>query len=95
MARNDTVKIAITGATQLTNGDASQITLQNVGQTEFTIYPAVGLAAPDISLGGVILRPGDGFAATTIGAIFPGFAGANRVYATAKQALAQAFISHD
>lgn len=81
MARNDNVTLPPGAWTQLTNGDVTALRVQNIGNGAVLVKARVGagaLASPD---GSVTLDSLGMIEATTpLADLFPGIAGANRVY---------------
>ena len=81
-ARNDNVTLAAGAWTQITDGDVTALRVQNVGTGAIWIKARVGAGAL-ASLGGAICL--DSMVAIgadmTLADLFPGIAGANRVYA--------------
>jgi hypothetical protein len=94
MARNDNVEIPATTWTQLTNANASSIRVQSVSATEMMLQATNGVTAPSTLLGAIVLAGGNVLAADmTIAQLWPGVAGANRVWAFANTA-SVASVSH-
>ena len=84
MARNDNVEIPPYVWTQLTNANASSIRVQSVSATEMILQATNGATAPSTMLGTIVLGGGNVLAADmTIAQLWPGVAGANRVWAFA------------
>lgn len=96
MPRSETVLIPEdAGLVELTNSDAVNLTLQNTGETEIVLFPAVGANAPDTTKKGLRLSPGNGFVGITVAKLFPGLPGANRVHGDADDIYGEIYISHD
>jgi len=94
MARNDNVEIPRAVWTQLTNANASAIRVQSVSATEMMLQATNGVTAPSTLLGVIVLAGGNVLAADlTIAQLWPGVAGANRVWAFANTATV-ASVSH-
>lgn len=94
MAQNTTITVPPRTWTQLTNADATAITIQ----VQSTVNPifvkgTVGAVPPTSFLGCLQLNPPDQFVNQTLAHFFPGVAGVTRLYAYSEQE-AQVFISH-
>lgn len=84
MARNADVSIPARTWTQLTNGNVTELRLQVQGRFGIRIKATAGEVPPTNTGGSIEIRPGDGIAGDqTLAQLFPGVAGANRVYAYA------------
>jgi len=94
MARNNNVDIPLATWTQLTNANASAIRVQSVSATEMMLQATNGVTAPTTLVGVIVLTGGNVLAADlTIAQLWPGVAGANRVWAFAN-AVSVASVSH-
>jgi len=96
MARNNNVDIPLATWTQLTNANASAIRVQQVSGTSglLMLQSTNGVTAPTTLVGVIVLKSGDVLAADlTIAQLWPGVAGANRVWAFASTA-SVASVSH-
>ena len=94
MARNDNVEIPPAVWTQLTNANASSIRVQSVSGSEMMLQATNGTTAPTTQVGTIVLGGGNVLAADmTIAQLWPGVAGANRVWAFANTA-SVASVSH-
>lgn len=81
MAQNSTITIAADDWTQVTNGDATAVRVQNLG-SEVMFKAAVGAVKPTDAQGALFYSAGNGFdASVTLSNLFPGISGANRLYA--------------
>jgi hypothetical protein len=81
MPRNSTVSLAPGTWVELTAGDVTNITFQNVGDDDILVKAAVGAVAPADASGSFKYLPAQGEVNGAIAELFPGIAGANRVYA--------------
>lgn len=69
---------------QLTNADVTALRVQNLNGYEIKIKATVGAVAPTDATGAITILPYGAIAADlTLAQLFPGVAGANRVYAFA------------
>ena len=94
MARNNNVEIPPAVWTQLTNANASSIRVQSVSGSEMRLQATNGTTAPTTQVGTIALAGGAVLAADlTIAQLWPGVAGANRVWAFANTA-SVASVSH-
>jgi len=94
MALNNNVEIPRAVWTQLTNANALAIRVQSVSATEMMLQATNGVTAPTTLLGAIVLTGGNVLAADlTIAQLWPGVAGANRVWAFASTA-SVASVSH-
>jgi len=94
MARNDNVTIPRAVWTQLTNANATAIRVQSVSGSEMRLQATNGTTAPTTQVGTIALTGGAVLAADlTIAQLWPGVAGANRVWAFANTA-SVASVSH-
>lgn len=89
MARNTNVTLTAGAWTQLTAGDISAITFQNVSNApagagyEIVVKATVGANAPNSVDGAIRYDVGEGERVVALADLFPGISGANRVYAWA------------
>jgi len=95
MSRNSDVSIPARAWTQLTSNDVTAIRVTNIsGGVTFLLKATVGASAPTDRDGAIPLAPGATTATDlTLAQLFPGTAGANRVYAYA-QDVSSASVSH-
>lgn len=81
MPQNTTIDCAALSWTLLTNNDVTALRVANLGVEPVWLEAAVGAVPPTDTLGALPLRPGEILAADlTLAQLFPGIAGANRVY---------------
>lgn len=82
MAQNATVTVTRTW-TQLTNADATSITISNRGSEEIEIMGAASASAPAASDGvvGILMERGTAVVNRTLADLFPGITTPVRVYA--------------
>jgi len=89
MPANKIVSISDT-AVELTEADVTAITIVNHGPYDARIYGTTG-AAPGASDGYIVLGPGMAIINRDLADLFPGVAGADRVWA---EGAGQVFVSH-
>lgn len=97
MARSEEVTVSGDGTfTQLTNADATKITLKNQGENVVGLYgSATGTApTPDDADQGLVLFPGQAVVGVLVADLFPGVTGADRVFGRAQRDC-KVFVSHD
>ena len=90
MARNERVTLG-TGWTQLTNADATSITIQNTTGHPLEINGRNGATDPTTS--GMSVPAGEAILNKNLSDLFPGVSGANRVYARGADGQ-EVFVSH-
>lgn len=94
MARNETIVLTKGVWTQVTNANAAALRLTNLGQYTIQLKATNGAVAPADVSGAVPLRSGETLAADlTLAQLWPGVAGANRVYALSFEG-ASVSVSH-
>lgn len=93
MARNENLDLSPNSMTQLTNADASKITIQNASDNFVSIYANSSATNPDATDGHIILPPRGLLVNESISDLFPGISGADRVFAMAAHG-ARLFVSH-
>jgi len=82
MARNDDVTLVANIWTQLTNANAAAIRVANAGVSSVLLKATSGVAAPTNTTGSIVLNSGETLAADlTLAQLWPGVAGANRLWA--------------
>lgn len=81
MARNSTVTVPAVTWTQLTAGDVTAITFQNLGAATLKVKGTVGANAPSDDTGSISYTKFQGERNVLLSDLFPGVSGANRVYA--------------
>lgn len=95
MARNEIVALPQDTWTQLTNGDVTALTLQNLSGCSISVNATVGETAPGASDGGIEINPGNAVLQNLMLAdLFPGVAGAKRVWALCPGQAGKAMVSH-
>lgn len=83
MAQNTHISLPSGTWTLLTDSDVTAITFQNVSQNYIWIKGTVGASAPTNISGAIRYDFSEGEANIDLTDLFPGVAGANRVYALA------------
>lgn len=84
MARNDNVTCAPGAPVQLTNANAAAVRAHNLSGYTVTLQATAGTSPPASRAGGVVLQSLGTLAADmTLAQLWPGVAGANRVWAFA------------
>lgn len=82
MPSNTTITLTASVWTQITAGDVTALRVQNQGGYEVRLKATVGAVPPTDSAGALILQPYAAISADyALSSIWPGVAGANRVYA--------------
>jgi hypothetical protein len=96
MPRNDLVEINPGSWVELTAGDVTALSVHNVGAARLWVQATVGAIAPaGFQPIGRPVCTTDGFDADkTLAELFPGVAGANRVWAFCQGMIGHAFVSH-
>lgn len=80
MPGNTTVTVPANTWTQITSSDVSAITFQNLGTGGLAVLATVGATPPTSRSGSVEYPSMFGEANKSLGDLFPGILGANRVY---------------
>lgn len=80
MAQNTTVALTANTWTQLTDGNVTAMRALNLGTDSIWVQATVGAVAPSNTNGAVSLAPGK-VEILTLATMWPGVAGANRIYA--------------
>ena len=93
MAQQTTVAIPAGVWTQITDADATAVAFQNASGYAILIKGTAGATAPTNKAGAYIYNPGQGERAT-IADLFPGIAGANRLWALAEGFNGAVVVSH-
>lgn len=93
MAQNTTIQLSANTWTQLTNADVSAITFQNISSYHVFVKATADTTAPTSVSGAISYNPGQGERNTLISDLFPGIAGADRLWAFCDQAVS-VFVSH-
>lgn len=93
MAQNTNITVPANTWTQLTDGDVTAITFQNLSGDGLLVKGTVGAVAPTTLLGAASYNPGAGEANVLLSDLFPGVAGRNRVYAYSRIGC-EVFVSH-
>lgn len=93
MPQNTTKSVAAATWTQLTDANITTITFQNISGNFVLIKGTVGAVAPTDLSGAIRYNPGQGERNVALSDLFPGVAGANRVYAYAVDG-ASVVVSH-
>jgi hypothetical protein len=85
MAQNTTVSVSANTWTQLTDADVVNITFQNISSNFVLIKATADTSAPTDKNGAVRYNPGQGERFVAVSDLFPGVAGADRVWAWAEE----------
>lgn len=93
MPQNTTINTTANAWVQLTDANIATITFQNVGSNHILIKATVGAVAPTSTDGAIRYNPGQGERNGALTDLFPGVAGANRVYAYATEVV-PVVVSH-
>ena len=94
MAQNTTLSIPPRTWTQLTNADATNVTVQVIQSlAPVSLQAAIGAVAPTTEAGSLRLPAGDFIVNTALQNIFPGAGLVTRLYAYSEQG-AEVLISH-
>jgi hypothetical protein len=93
MAQNTTINVPAATWTILTDADVSAITFQNVGSDAVLIKGTTSASAPTDDTGSIRYMPGQGERNVSMGDLFPGLSGADRVYAYATNG-GRVMVSH-
>ena len=81
MAQNTTVNVPANTWTQITDGNVSSITFQNIAGNFVRVKCTAGTTAPSDLAGSLRYNPGQGERNVTLADLAPGISGANRVWA--------------
>ena len=92
MAQSDTLDVGPSAWVQLTNANATAVTIQCLQSSVFVLATA-GAVAPTATDGAFLLTPGEGLTGD-LADLWPGVASATRVYALAQNFPAQVVVSH-
>ena len=84
MPQHTTVHVPAGSWKELTSADITDITFQNTGSNYVLIQATVGSVEPTSKGGALRYNPGQGERKAAIADLFPGVAGANRVWAYAE-----------
>lgn len=79
-----TVGVQAGSWTELTTGDVTEITFQNIGKSHVMLKGTVGAVPPTSQAGAFRYNPGQGERNVSLAEMFSGVVGANRVYAWAE-----------
>jgi hypothetical protein len=93
MAQNATINTTANDWVLLTDSNIATITFQNIGSNHILIKATVGASAPTSTDGAIRYNPGQGERNSALTDMFPGIAGANRVYAYATE-IVPVVVSH-
>lgn len=94
MAQNTTITVTPRVWTQLTNADATNVTVQVIdSEGAVLLKPAIGAVAPTDELGSLRLPEGDFILNTALQNLFPGAGLVTRLYAYSENE-AKVLISH-
>ena len=80
MAQNTTINIPAATWTQITDGNVTAMTFQNISGNFVLVKGTVGATAPTDLAGSLRYNPGQGERNVLLADLFPGISGANRVY---------------
>lgn len=81
MAQNTTLAVPAATWTLLTDSDITSATFQNIGGNHVVIKATTTTSAPTDFTGGVRYNPGQGERNVLLSDLFPGLAGADRLWA--------------
>lgn len=84
MPQQTTVNVSAGDWVEITAGDVTQLTFQNIGTNHVLIMGTVGAVAPTSPSGALRYNPGQGERLGALTDLFPGVSGANRVFAYAE-----------
>ena len=93
MAQNTTVNIPAGTWTQITDGNVTSLTFQNISGNFVLVKGTVGATAPTTLPGSLRYNPGQGERNVLLTDLFPGIAGVNRLYVFADSG-AQVVVSN-
>jgi len=93
MAQNTTVNIPAGTWTQITDGNVTSLTFQNISGNFVLVKGTVGATAPTTLPGSLRYNPGQGERNVPLTDLFPGIAGVNRLYVFADSG-AQVVVSN-
>ena len=80
MAQNTTVNIPAGTWTQITDGNVTSLTFQNISGNFVLVKGTVGATAPTTLPGSLRYNPGQGERNVPLADLFPGISGVNRLY---------------
>ena len=80
MAQNTTVNIPADTWTQITDGNVTSLTFQNISGNFVLVKGTVGATAPTTLPGSLRYNPGQGERNVALADLFPGISGVNRLY---------------
>ena len=80
MAQNTTVNIPAATWTQITDGNVTAMTFQNISGNFVLVKGTVGATAPTTLPGSLRYNPGQGERNVALADLFPGISGVNRLY---------------
>ena len=80
MAQNTTVNIPAGTWTQITDGNVTALTFQNISGNFVLVKGTVGATAPTTLPGSLRYNPGQGERNVALTDLFPGISGVNRLY---------------
>ena len=93
MAQNTTVNIPAATWTQITDGNVTAMTFQNISGNFVLVKGTVGATAPTTLPGSLRYNPGQGERNVALTDLFPGISGVNRLYVFADSG-AQVVVSN-
>ena len=94
MPSNTTISLPPKTWTQITTADVIALRVQNQSGYDIRLMATAGAVAPASSAGSIMLRPYEALAADlSLSYLWPGVAGANRVYAICETG-AEVSVSH-
>ena len=80
MAQNTTINIPAATWTQITDGNVTAMTFQNISGNFVLVKGTVGATAPTTLPGSLRYNPGQGERNVLLTDLFPGISGVNRLY---------------
>lgn len=80
MAQNTTINLTANTWTQLSDGNVTVMRVMNLGTESIWVQATVGEVAPTTTNGAIAVKPGE-ISILTLATMWPGVAGANRIYA--------------
>lgn len=80
MAQNTTINIPAATWTQITDGNVTAMTFQNISGNFVLVKGTVGATAPTTLPGSLRYNPGQGERNVALADLFPGISGVNRLY---------------
>lgn len=93
MAQNTTINIPAATWTQITDGNVTAMTFQNISGNFVLVKGTVGATAPTTLPGSLRYNPGQGERNVALADLFPGISGVNRLYVFADSG-AQVVVSN-